>query len=457
MVEMAYKNSDVLDYVHEVERITKAFPHDKIGRFLASMLPQILESGQFSEYVKKNPTANFVIPEEPVQNYPPVWGDPSHMDFYPRKHAQKYALAYLDTHPILYISSDGGIYEPKGSRSSPPMVRLSLALQNPLNFDQVVSAKSSIASPSQIKDARSSIYMNQGEFRQILCVLKQLFAEPIKCGDVGCPFAKENCTSCPNKQIDLNVYQGLITEKKLSPVVFLDRPVMPSYLRFAGEDKSLSRLYKELLDFCKDHSIPVLSVLQSSNSQSLIKTVLDIMAGRNFQQDSFLFQPLLDFLDDNPNLINLDELDPQLKQKYNLTQPVDFIRYLRDQQRTRSLYNIIFDYSIFRYFLTGMEFRSNSFRIRNSTLQSVYKGIEFHFFYVKYGESWARVEFVNATPQEAATHYYIQSCIGKNYYPYIIQVAHEKAVIRTKFGRAVSKLLQSLGYNIPTLKALSKS
>ena len=114
------------------------------------------------------------------------------------------------------------------------------------------------------------------------------------------------------------------------------------------------------------------------------------------------------------------------------------------------------DYSIFKHIINGAEYRSNSFNLYDNATANTFPDTEFNFFYVGYINDWVRVEYINANPTKAAQYYYMQTCLGENY-PFVVKLAHEKAIVRRNFIRSLNLILRKFGYNRPTIKSRSKS
>jgi hypothetical protein len=148
-------------------------------------------------------------------------------------------------------------------------------------------------------------------------------------------------------------------------------------------------------------------------------------------------------------------MNPRLASRYNLHDPVDFIRFLNSNwDRGILKYNLI-DYSIFKHIIGNFEYRTNGFVIHDQFLKQNFPKHDFKFFYAGYGDDWGRVEFVNSSPSFAAMDYYAQTSMAR-YYPFVVQVAHEKAVIRRAFMKAAMRKMYERGLAHPTFKAISK-
>jgi hypothetical protein len=445
---------DIFPYLEEMSSLSRQFPYDKIGKMLSEMVPLIFKSPEYSALAKTKFNQTYVIPDEDIKSFPPFWNKKNTPNLCTRKMAQIESIEYIKKNPTIYISCDGGLYSPSNFTNDISMMRLSAVIQTPLLQDQVINVKSSTMLPDSSGLMDGSTQMTKGEFRIMYCMINQLTGGAPNCQELGCP-GKD----CPLKKINFDNYIKLIQEHNCKIIGFLDRPVCANYLRaFGPQYKKIQEpvaLYYKLLQKAKEKKIPLISVKQSSSHRALTSTIIDLLAGRIHTSNSYMMEPILRFLEENHQYFHLEKLDPTIRDKYDLNNPEDFIRFLNFYWNNSILQKVLIDYSIFKHMVTTFEYRSNSYILHDRFLKQDFPDIDFHFFYVNYNNDWGRVEYVNATPEEAATHYYLQTAIGR-YYPLIIKVAHERAVISSMYQEALKRTLTKYNLSQPTLKSLNK-
>ena len=226
----------------------------------------------------------YVKPIEPIDYYAPFWGKKSDTEPRSRLEAQRTALLSLTKRKTIYLSTDGGLYSPQDFTYNIGAVKLSSIIQSPLLTEPVVNANVAMVSPHDLMEYSPSAIMTAGEFRFILCKIKQMHGESVLCESFGCP-----AKNCPLKKVDFEQYHSFVKEgAKIA--AFLDRPVCANYLRNfterknqsnpSSEGRMLINLFKDLLSTAKKYKVPVISAKESSSHKALIRTMIDILAGQ---------------------------------------------------------------------------------------------------------------------------------------------------------------------------------
>lgn len=445
---------ELLHYLNQLSSYRRNFPYDEIGAALSQSMKGMFKNPNYISSLKGRET--YVQPIGNIEGIPPPWvnGKPSGM--VPRSRAQLVSKKILEKEPVIYLSCDGGLYNPVDYIHKTPIIRQSAVIQAPMLTSPVVNVKSSIMdfNPNVIENP--SEQMTVGEFQSMKCMVDQIYESRRDCDQGKCPYS-----NCPIKKIDLKPITKIVDKGDVKVVGYLDRPICANYLRIYTRKNvdprniEAYKAYKRLLNTAKKHGVTLLSVKQSSGQKALINTVIDFLAGRPFTTNSMLIKPIIDFINDNQTFIKKLSLDPSISKKYDLNTTEDLIRFLNEYWNNGTLkYNLI-DYSLLKDLLDGFEYRSNAFMLQDQFLARNFPGIDFNFFYVGYGDNWGRVEYVNASPDFAAEQYYVQSAIGC-FYPFIIKIAHDKAVISSKLIRVAQRKLFQLGLNKPTLKKRNK-
>lgn len=443
--------NDVIPYINNLLSIGRQFPYDRIGKLLADLVPRVFESSEFSTFIKVHSGQTHVIPVENIQTYPPFWNPNKLTSFRTRRDAQLESIKFLKNNPTIYVSCDGGLFSPTDFTNNISMIRQSAVIQTPLLMDKVINVKSSTMPPDTSNLMDPSIQMTVTELRIMYCMINSLKGKEPNCDKIGCQW--ENC---PVKKINFNDYLKIIEENGCKIVGFLDRPVCANYLRIMGNEVAeIMSIYGELLNFANKNDVALISVKQSSNHKALTRTIIDTLAGGIPANNSFMMEPLIDFLNENKDFADISNLDSHIRTHYKVNNPTDFIQFLNEQWKRGFLSNILIDYSIFKHIIKEFEFRSNAFILKDYYLQRNYPDTKFQFFFVNYGDDWGRVEYINAEPEIAATHYYLQTAIGR-YYPLIIKIAHERAVMARNYQTILKRILRISGLSHPTLKSMNK-
>ena len=445
----------IIEYINNLIGLRHKLPYEQIGKLLAEILVPAFSSDEFEEYVKRHAKGTYVRPNETVTTYSPFWNTKGFLNYISRKEAQQKTIKALRKDPTVFISCDGGLYHNTSDMNPTQIIRQSAIIQAPLLVKPVIHSKSFYVQPELLINKDPSAYMTAGEFRTLICLMQQLNGDKPSCNSYGCP----NLTSekCPLNKDNLSKYINLIKNHSIKIVCFMDRPVIPSYLlRYSrGEFSLIKKIYNELLQCARKYDVPIISVIQSSHHKAITTLILDLLAGRAYIPESLVVKPFRDFLTEYPEFIKNIHLENEVAKRYNLRDTEDLILLLNDQWRESEFSNIFMDYSIFKHIINGAEFRSNSFTLYDYATANSFPGTEFNFFYVGYINDWVRVEYTNTNSSKAAQYYYMQTCLGENY-PFIVKIAHERAIIRRNFIKSLNLILRKYGFNRPTIKSKSK-
>lgn len=451
---MTINNQGIVEYIRGLVSLRNRLPYEQIGQLLSEILVPTFDSPDYKEYISHLKSGIFVKPDELVKNYPPFWNIDDSLNYISRRKAQQETINVLKEKPVIFLSCDGGLYHNTSNFNPANVIRQSAVIQAPLIRNPAIVSNSFFVQPEIMINENPSHYMTAGEFRTLICFIQHLYSENPSCNSYGCP--NKNSNNCPMKNFKFDIYKNLIKETKINLVCFMDRPVIPNYMRNLGRGYSkVSQVYLELLEISRRYKVPILSVIQSSRHKAITSLILDLLAGRAYIPESVVIKPFIEFIKNNPKFIKSINLESKILNGYNLNETEDLILLLKDQWQESEFNNIFMDYSIFKHFIKGLEYRSNSFQLHDSYTKHTFPKTDFHFFYVGYGNDWVRVEYVNATPEDSALYYYMQTCFGGNY-PFIVKIAHEKAVVRRNFIKSLNLVLRKFGYNRPTLKNRTK-